>query len=86
MPSLSLATCLALICKKGVICIGSPIKCNVLQALTLLGGMATAGRNLLPDIVSYNTAIKACANGGELQRALKVNSVIQTWILNRTSR
>ena len=42
------------------------------QALHLLGAMWEGGPTLTPDAVSYNTAIKACANAFQLARALEL--------------
>ena len=45
-----------------------------LQALILLEGMREAGGELLPDVVSYNTCIKACGQAGRVTEALQVFS------------
>lgn len=42
------------------------------QALHLLAAMWEGGPTLAPDTVSYNTALKACANAFQLGRALEV--------------
>ena len=36
--------------------------------------MRTAGGEVMPDTVSYNTALKACGNAMQLQEALEVRS------------
>lgn len=43
------------------------------QALHLLAAMWDGGPTLLPDAVSYNTVIKACANAFQVGRALEVH-------------
>lgn len=45
-----------------------------LQGLALLEAMRTAGGEVMPDTVSYNTALKACGNAMQLQEALEVRS------------
>ncbi len=42
------------------------------QALILLEGMLEAGGEVSPDVVSFNTCIKACGSANELPQALKV--------------
>ena len=42
------------------------------QALILLEGMSKAGGDLSPDVVSFNTCIKACGSADQLPQALKV--------------
>jgi pentatricopeptide repeat protein len=44
----------------------------VLQALKLLDVMWPCGGELVPDIVSYNTVMKACGNAQETDRAFEV--------------
>lgn len=43
------------------------------QALHLLAAMWDGGPTLVPDAVSYNTAIKACTNAFQVGRALEVH-------------
>ena len=52
------------------------------QALILLEGMckasqgpSNAGRQVSPDVVSYNTAIKACINAHRLDLGIEVTSL-----------
>ena len=51
-----------------------------MQALHLLAAMWEGGPILSPDMVSYNTALKACANAFQLGRALDVyREMVQRW-------
>ena len=43
-----------------------------MQALTLLDAMTEAGGEVSPDVVSYNTCLKACGSAGRLEHALQV--------------
>jgi hypothetical protein len=47
---------------------------NAFQALKLLGVMWTCGGELVPDIVSYNTVMKACGNAQQTDRAFEVGA------------
>jgi hypothetical protein len=40
--------------------------------MILLEGMREAGGDVSPDVVSFNTCIKACGSANELPQALKV--------------
>lgn len=42
------------------------------KALHLLQAMWTGGPTLLPDVVSYNTVLKACANAFQLSKGIEV--------------
>lgn len=42
------------------------------QALTLLEAMKLAGKEISPDVVSYNTTLKACGGAGQLDQAIEV--------------
>ena len=48
----------------------------MVQAIVLLEGMVEAGKQVLPDVVSYNTVIKACVGAGEILKALQVRPSI----------
>ena len=43
-----------------------------LQALTLLEAMTEAGGEVSPDVVSYNTCLKACGSAAKLDQGIQV--------------
>lgn len=47
-----------------------------LKALKLIDLMWECGGEVCPDIVSYNTVMKACGNGQQLEMAFKVCSFV----------
>ena len=47
---------------------------RILQAMLLLEGMREAGGELLPDVVSFNTCIKACGQASMIAEALQAKS------------
>eukprot|EP01025_Chloroclados_australasicus_P041357 TRINITY_DN4377_c0_g1_i3.p1 TRINITY_DN4377_c0_g1~~TRINITY_DN4377_c0_g1_i3.p1 ORF type:complete len:1262 (-),score=185.28 TRINITY_DN4377_c0_g1_i3:1965-5750(-) len=47
------------------------------RALKLLDLMWECGNEVIPDIVSYNTVMKACSNAGQLETALQVYHVMK---------
>lgn len=57
---------------------------NVVQALALLEAMTAAGGDVSPDVVSYNTCLKACGSAAKLDRAIQVrhSQVSQLQILS----
>ena len=43
-----------------------------MQALTLLDAMTVTNGEVNPDVVSYNTCLKACGSAGKLDQAIQV--------------
>ena len=50
-----------------------------LKALKLIELMWECGGEVCPDIVSYNTVMKACGNGQQLDMAFKVGALNYFW-------
>lgn len=47
--------------------------------------MTTCGGELCPDIVSYNTVIKACGNASQIDMGFKVCGAAWEWIESELS-
>lgn len=56
------------------------------QALKLLEVMWTCGGELVPDIVSYNTVMKACGNAQQTDRAFEVRATPRSDLETSTIR
>jgi len=52
------------------------------QALILLEGMSEAGGEISPDVVSFNTCIKACGSANQLPQALQVPATLHCGVLS----